>query len=109
MQHYTYTELLFRILEIIDYQNNKEKFVTEFETLNRLDAVASIIDTYPADLQKKVKACKTAEEISRYITENEYKDAYIRISQKELETFLASIAHTLSGSQKQRIKDLASY
>jgi hypothetical protein len=107
-QHSSYKDLLLDILKIIGYQNNKEKFATEFELLNQLDAVASIVDTYPADIQEKVKACKTADEIGQYIGVNEYQQAYITVSRDALQDFLASIVNTLTIAQKQRIINLIS-
>jgi len=108
MQQTNYTKLLFRILEIIGYQNNRENFVNEFEMLNRFDAVASIVDAYPLDLQARVKACKNETELRQYITEREYTSAYIRTSQNAIQEFIDSIANTLSINQKQKIINLFS-
>jgi hypothetical protein len=106
MQQKTYTELLFTILNIIDYQNNKEKFVTDFDVLNRLDAATNIIETYPKDIQGKIRACKSVDDVSYYIAAEAYKEAYIKVTQKSLQEFIDSIKITLSANQKQRIADL---
>lgn len=108
MQQKTYTDLLYKILSIIGYQNSKEKFVTDFDIVNRLDAAANIIDTYPQDIQNKIKACKNETELKQYLPEEDYKNEYIKVTRKTLDEFISAVAGVLTINQKQKIADLIS-
>ena len=106
MKKITYKELIVEILNIIGYQNDKSKFATEFELLNRIDAVGAIITSYPEIIQNRIKACLNAQELSHYIPQRTYEKAYIEITQKALQDFIISIEGTLSLKQIDKIKNV---
>ncbi len=103
----TYTDILLEILTIIKYQNNKEKFVKEFEALNRLDAMACIIDTLPGYVQEKIKSSNNdVEEMKKLIPTNEYIVTYEKVSVEALRKFLEDISSVLTLQQKEQITKL---
>lgn len=106
MQQLSYKDVLYQILTIIEYQNNKEKFTEEFETLNRLDAMAEIVKKLPQELQEQIKISQSPEDLQHLINLTEYKDVYGQVSQKALEEFISSIVPQLSVTKKEKIVSL---
>jgi hypothetical protein len=104
-----YNNILFSILDIINYQNDKELFVKEFEALNILDAMGYLIPKLPQNIQESIRACgDDPEKIKQLIPEEAYKKEFIKVSFDALDELLASVLPTVTPLQKEKIGKLIS-
>src|SRR5258708_2607525 len=109
MQH-SYRDMLLQILQIINYPD-KEKFVSEFENLNYLDAMANMLPMLSAEVREYIKINHAdPEKIMSYIPQDLYQKELIQVSADALTKLIKDITPTLSGQQKESLtKLLASY
>jgi hypothetical protein len=97
-------ESLLEILHLINYSQNKEKFILEFEAMSHVEAMTAMIQKLPKDLQKRIASLdKNSEEIKQYISSDEYLVEVDRISRQELQSFVKVVSPVLSVSQKEKI------
>src|SRR5579862_3274305 len=96
-----FSELLLEVLTIIDYPNDKNTCIKEFEELNNAEAMFNIFEKLPSDIQKKIKAAQYNEaEVVKYIDQNEYRSELIQVSENALVKLLNDISATLTKEQK---------
>ncbi len=99
----SYKDLLLEILSIIQYRE-KEKFATEFEEMNRLEAMANSIERLPQHIQDEIVAKKgDPEEIKKYVPQDEHIEEITMVSSKALAEFLQHIAPVMTEEQKEKI------
>ena len=100
-----FNELLLEILSIIDYPNDKNKCVKEFEELNHAEAMTNMLERLPNDVQEKIKAVQYDEkEVIKYIDQKEYLSELIKVSEDAFINLLNDISATLTEEQKNKIQ-----
>lgn len=106
----SYRDMLLQILQIINYPD-KEKFASEFENLNYLDAMANILPFLSSEVREYIKINQAnPEKIMGYIPQDLYQKELIQVSADALTNLIKDIMPTLNGQQKDSIsKLLASY
>jgi enoyl-[acyl-carrier-protein] reductase (NADH) len=102
----SYRDTLRKILESIDYTEDKDTFIEEFMRILQLKVVAALVQKLTPDKQREIE--KLLEEESKivlenYFTEEEIKSTISKISKELGEEYIKSIAHTLSESQKETL------
>ena len=104
--------ILIKILEIIDYAEDKEKFAAEFLQTISLQTLLGLINTLPQDKkdlpQQKIHgiendAVKMQEELKNYFTQNQLEQAIENSAKNAVEEYIKTIEPTLSDSQKQNL------
>ncbi len=102
-----FNDVLFDLLTIIKYPNNKERFIKEFEELNHLEAISNLMDKFPVDIQEHIKASEgRIEEIKKYIQQEEYVSEVAKVSKEALIKFIEVVSPLLNLEQKQRVVNL---
>lgn len=106
----SYKDVLLQILKIINYPDI-EKFVSEFEMLNYLDAMANILPHLSSEVREYIKINHAnPEKIKRVIPQELYLQELIKVSAEALNQLIKDITPTLNLQQKESIeKLLASY
>ena len=100
-----FNELLLEILTIIDYPNDKNKYLKDFEEMNHAEAMTNILERLPSDIQEKIKAVHyDKNEVIKYIDQNEYLSEIIKVSEDALIKLLDDISTTLTEEQKNKIQ-----
>ena len=104
--------IVFGILDIIGYSEDKEKFATEFLQTVSLQALLDLFNTLPQDQKDKIQQQITnagnnpqaiQEALKRYFTDSQLQDA-VRTSAKNAVTeYIKTIEPTLSDPQKQNL------
>lgn len=104
--------ILLRILDIIGYSEDKEKFATEFLQNVSLQALLDLFNTLSQDkkdqLQQKIPqigsdASKMQEELKVYFTDSQLEQAIENSAKNAVIEYMKAIDPTLSDSQKQNI------
>ncbi len=104
--------ILLKILEIIGYSEDKDKFAAEFLQNVRLLALIDLFNTLPQDkkdqLQQKLTAVgddavKLQEELRVYFTAKQVYSAIENSSKNSVTEYMKTIEPTLSDSQKQNL------
>ena len=104
--------ILLRILDIIGYSEDKEKFATEFFQNVSLQALLDLLNTLPQDkkdqLQQKIAslgsdAAKVQGELKAYFTDSQLEQAIENSAQNAVTEYMKAIDPTLSDSQKQNL------
>src|SRR3989344_1658092 len=104
--------ILLRILDIIGYSEDKEKFATEFFQNVSLQALLDLFNTLPQDkkdqLQQKIAslgsdAAKVQGELKAYFTDSQLEQAIENSAQNAVTEYMKAIDPTLSDSQKQNL------
>ncbi len=99
-----YKDTLLELLTTINYPNNKEKFIAEFEDLNRVEVIANILEKLPKDIQEKIQAGDNDyENIKKYIHQDEYLAEITKVSAEALKKFIEVISPLLTLQQKQQV------
>lgn len=102
----TIKDIIISFLTIVEYPNDKEKFATEFEQLNRLEAFSRLFETLPQDIQEKIKQSKTPEEIEQYIDKETYEKELIKVTSLAFADQIKSTLPLISPEQKEKIVEL---
>ena len=101
--------ILLRILDIIGYTEDKDKFATEFLQNVSLQALLDLFNTLPQDkkdqLQQKIAqvgqdAAKMREELKVYFTEPQLEQAIENSAKNAVTEYIKTIEPTLSDPQK---------
>ncbi|MBI4084827.1 MAG: hypothetical protein HY431_02875 [Candidatus Levybacteria bacterium] len=105
-------DLLLKILEVIDYSDDKEAFISEFIKNVRLQSLLDLISTLPTDKQEEIKtklttnvndADKVASTLGAYFTPSQMQDALETASKDAITKYVETINRVLSVSQKQEL------
>ena len=104
--------ILLRILEIIGYSEDKEKFATEFLQNVSMQSLLDLITSLPSDKQEEVKQKISTlqndpkaigDMIKLYFTEQQIEDALQNSSKNAVAEYIKAIANTLSEEQKTNL------
>lgn len=105
-------QILIRILEIIGYSEDKDKFATEFLQNVSLQSLLDLFNTLPQDkkdqLQKDVSLVgndpqKLQGILKNYFTEEQINTALQNSSKNAITEYIKTIEPTLSDPQKQSL------
>jgi uncharacterized protein YccT (UPF0319 family) len=108
-------ELLFKIINIIDYRDNKENFVNEFVIATKQHALSDLINALPGDKQTEINQTLSAnvnnqekiiETIKTTFTEEQRKLAFEKAAKDAITGLIQSVNGTLSSVQKQKLAEL---
>lgn len=103
---------LHKILDIIGYSEDREKFSTEFLQNVSAQALLDLFNTLPQDkkdqLQQKITSLgndtvKMQEELKVYFTEEQIQQAIENSAKNAMQEYIKTIQPTLSDSQKQNL------
>ena len=104
--------ILLRILDIIGYSDDKEKYATEFLQNVSLQALLDLINTLPQDkkdqLQEKIAqigndTTKMQEELKAYFTDSQLEQAIENSAKNAVTEYMKAIDPTLSETQRTNI------
>lgn len=104
--------ILLKILEIIGYSEDKEKFATEFLQNVSFQALLDLLNTLPQDkkdqLQQKITSmgndtAKIQEELKAYFTDSQLEQAIENSAKNAVTEYMKAIDSTLSEAQKQNL------
>ena len=107
---------ILRILEIIDYSQDKEKYATEFLQNVSLQALLDLIDTLPQDkkdqIQKQMVSVGNDSEgvdtiLKSYFTQIQIQDSLQNASKNAVTEYMKAIDPTLSETQRTNIANFA--
>lgn len=99
--------ILYKILAIIEYDKDKDKFVEEFETLIKVDALLNVVDTLPDNIKRKTEFNKEDyENLKRQVPQEEFSREVEKITEKELKKYIAFISPDLTEEQREQIEQL---
>ncbi len=102
----SYRDMLLDILHIIQHPN-KEKFVTEFEYLNYLDALTNVLPKLTPEVREYIKLNHAdPEKIKQYIPQELYLQELISVSADAISQLIKDITPTLIGQQKESLSQL---
>lgn len=105
-------EIIVNVLDIIDYQDDKPKYATEFidlcEKQALLDALQSLPKEKQADFKQKMSWAKDQDRvkdiIKEYITAEQYTDALKKASQTAFTKFIETLLPELTDGQKDKLQ-----
>jgi len=99
--------ILFEILTIAGYANDKEKFIREFEKLNILEAMTHIYDSLPHEVQAQIKDhIDDPYEIKKHIPEEAFITEIIKVTRTALHNCIKDMLPALNFYQKEQINNL---
>lgn len=104
----TANEILLRILEIVDYQDDKDKFVESFLKNITGQTFFDLVKTLPDDKQKgiELKEGQSAfEALRKSFSEEQIQEAEKNASSTATQKFLEEIYPSLSEVQKGRLEN----
>lgn len=108
--------ILLRILDIIGYSEDKEKFATDFLQNVSLQALLDLFNTLPQDkkdqIQQQIASAGNNPQALRdilksYFTESQIEDAIQSASKNAVTEYMKSIDSTLSDTQRTSIANFA--
>ncbi len=103
----SYNDILSELLSIIGYPNSNQKFAAEFEELNRLEAIANLLDELPIEKQEKLKTgINDPNEFKKYVSDEAYFTEMTKVSRDAITKFIEVISPLLSLKQKQQVNHL---
>ena len=104
-------QVLYKILEIIDYKNNKEAFVQKFLTICKQEAIYNCLDNLPQGIQEQIKkeiqnlsVDECIKVLQKHISQEQFQKELQSTSNNTLKEYVTSIAYTLSKGQKEKLK-----
>ena len=104
--------ILLRILDIIGYSEDKEKFATEFLQNVSMQSLLDLINSLPSDKQEEIKQKtsvlqndpKAAQDLfNNYFTKQQIERALQNASKNAVTEYIKAIASTLSEEQKTNL------
>lgn len=104
-------ELLFQVLDIIEYQDNKQEFINTFYSLIYLEALEEITTKLNPELQKKLEnelREATDEEAKKkllltYFSQEDFEQQLILTSQAQFREYLETVLPTLSHKKQEEL------
>ncbi len=109
-------DLILKILDSIDYSDDKEVFVKEFVELVNIQVVESLINSMPQDQQEalnielsanKENSEKISELLKSRFSEEQMQKSLEETTKKSVEDWMKAIEPTLSDQQKQNLINLS--
>lgn len=105
-------DTIVKVLEIIGYKGDKQKFVNQFIENSQKQAVIDLVDTLPADKQAQLKQqLSTASEnqipdniLQNYFTKDQYLEALTKATKVSFGSFLETIQSSLTESQTENLQ-----
>lgn len=113
----TYHDILIKILDLIDYPDDKEAYVTNFFATIQLNAFATLMDTLSLEKQKELSEKLSQEKddqtrmtavINEYFSHEEVMKTFEKETINEITGLLASIQPRLSTEQKESLENMMS-
>lgn len=99
--------LLTEILTISQYSSDKEAFIQEFWSMNTLEATLNLYDNLSKETQQVIKQSNfNTDVILQYVSQNEFEQEVITVTQNEIFNLLNQIRDRLTSSQKEKIRQL---
>jgi hypothetical protein len=106
-----YKDILIKILEAIEYTDDKEAFVNDFTQMVESQSVVDLISGLPDDKKELIKSdLSTAstpehanETMKKYFTEEQTNQAINKSVQMAISAWMQAIGTTLSDVQKEKI------
>ena len=104
--------ILLKILDIISYSEDREKFTAEFFQTVSLQALLDLFNTLPQDkkdqFQQKIQgiendAVQMQEELKKYFTQNQIEQTIETSARNAVTEYIKTIEPTLSDPQKQNL------
>ena len=105
-------QILLRILEIIGYSEDKDKFATEFLQNVSFQALLDLFNTLPQDKKDQIQQqitnanndiSKVQQALSQFFTEDQISKSIENSSKNAVEEYIKTIEPTLSQEQKQNL------
>lgn len=103
-------DTVLRILEAIDYSDDKEAFVDEFLKNVQQQAFINLVQALPQDKQEEIKnefATENPEIVKKYFTEEQIQQSLEDTSKNAVMEWLQTINPTLADAQRQKLVDLS--
>ena len=101
----TLKDIILEFLAIVEYSDDKEKFIAEFEQLNQVEAFTNVFETLPKDVQEKIKKSKP-EEIAQYIPKDAFEKELIKVSSIAFGEQIKDTLPILTPAQKEKVVQL---
>jgi len=101
----TLKDVILEFLTIVEYSDDKEKFIAEFEQLNQIEAFTNVFQTLPEDVQEKIKKSKP-EEIGQYIPKDAYQQELIKVTSIAFGEQIKDTLPILTPAQKEKVIQL---
>lgn len=110
-----YKLILLKLLDAIDYADDKDAFVTEFMHVISTQALVNLLQTLPEDKQQEAdKNIASAEgqenfnkAVSEYFADEQVAKAVDEASQKAILEWLRSLHNTLNDEQRKKLVELS--
>jgi hypothetical protein len=107
----TYTESFEKILEIIDFQEDRKEFINTFTLASMKEAAAQLILALPSEkkssFQNTLSTSDTIEKLNvllaEYLSEDEFKISFQKVLQKNFLAFLETIRATLTPEKQNEL------
>ena len=105
------TQILTKVLTIIDYQDDKQQFIDQFSSQCIRLAIITAIDSLPKEkkdeLLKQINSKQSLEEtrgiLQKYISEKSFQEYVMQTSQKQFEDYIETIIPKLTQVQKSTL------
>lgn len=114
-QNATYQDVIFAILEAIDFTEDKNKFVEKFIMNTQMQTFLDLVETLSPEKQEEIKKQleqgqndpqKTAEIINSFFDQTQMQKAFEDAAKNEVTEWMKAIDHTLTPSQRERLMKL---
>ena len=97
-------EIIVKILTIINYPRDKQKFALEFEQMNYAEAVTNIIEQLPMEQQQQVRNSTNLQKtLKQTISEEAFRSELEKVSYNSLPDFLQAFWETITPEQQTAI------
>lgn len=101
----TLKDQLIEFLNIIQFSQNRDSFIKDFEINAHLEATVNLMDKLPQGVQELLQK-RDASLIKEYISIENYKEEILAVWKKKLMALAAAASHTLTFSQKEQLNKL---
>ena len=107
-----YRQLIVKILEVIDYSGNKEKFVEDFIVTTYFETLTTLAESLPEEKQEKLVERSAqiqndqenvTQVLKEYFTEEQIRGAFQETGINAIKRLLDSLKSSLSDEQKQKM------
>lgn len=107
--------ILLKLLDIVGFSSDKHKFINEFLTNIKLEALLNLAESLPGDRKQKLKELahsstdpeKVIDNLRGYFSESEIEHEIQEVSQNAIKKYIEAISQTLSSSQKDQLLNFA--
>jgi len=107
-----FKNILIKILETINYSEDKDEFVAEFLKNIQLESLLDLINTLPSNKQEDIKnqlskssdnQKKVAEILEIYFLQDQIQQSLENVSKNAVIKYIQTISQTLSDSQRANL------